>query len=217
MLKADLHIHTNYSFDCHTSIDEVITACLKRGINCIAVADHATAEGGLMLKQKAPFQVIVAEEVLTPLGEIMGMFLKETIPSPNSVDETIARIRDQGGLVCIPHPFDRLRPSAFRKNDLLPILPMVDVIEAFNSRSLMPGALSRSQRLAQTYGKPASAGSDAHTPQEIGNAYVEMPEFNGPKDFLKSLARGRIVGRKAGLVVHFASTTAKLTKHAPKE
>jgi len=217
MLKADLHIHTNYSFDCHTSLDDVIASCLKRGINCVAIADHATAEGGLILKQKAPFHVIVAEEVLTPSGEIMGMFLKETIPSPNSVDETIARIRDQGGLVCIPHPFDRLRPSAFRRSDLLPILPKVDVIETFNSRSLMPGASSRSRRLAQTYGKPASAGSDAHTPGEIGNAYVEMPEFNGPGDFLKSLARGRIVGRKAGLVVHFASTTAKFIKHTPKE
>ncbi|MEW6141865.1 MAG: PHP domain-containing protein [Chloroflexota bacterium] len=217
MLKADLHIHTQYSFDCSMSFDEVIASCLKRGINCVAIADHATAEGGLSLKLKAPFHVIVAEEVLTPAGEIMGMFLKETIPSPNSVDETIARIRDQGGLVCIPHPFDRLRPSAFSRSNLLPILSKVDVIEAFNSRSLMPGASSRSRRLAQTYGKPASAGSDAHTPGEIGNAYVEMPDFNGPADFLKSLAQGKIIGQRAGLTVHFASTAAKFVKHTPKE
>ncbi len=217
MPKADLHVHTSYSFDCGTSLDDVIASCLKRGITCVAIADHATAEGGLRLKRKAPFTVIVAEEVLTPSGEIMGMFLKETIPSPNSVDETIARIRDQGGLVCVPHPFDRLRPSAFRRNDLLSIIHNIDIIEVFNSRSLMPGASSQSRRLARAYGKPVSAGSDAHTPNEIGNAYVEMSDFTGPGDFLKSLAGGRIVGRKAGLIVHLASTAAKFTGHTPKE
>lgn len=217
MIKADLHIHTNYSFDCKTSFDEVIAGCLKQQINCVAVADHATAEGGLRLKLKAPFYVIVAEEILTPCGEIMGMFLRETIPSPNSVDETIARIRDQGGLVCIPHPFDTLRPSAFHKKDLLPILQSVDVIEVFNARIVTPGASSRARRLAQSYGKPASAGSDAHTSEEIGNAYVEMPGFDGPEDFLRSLKQGKIMGHRASLTVHLASTTAKFFRHAPKE
>jgi predicted metal-dependent phosphoesterase TrpH len=217
VLKADLHVHSAYSFDCRTSLQGIISACQKRGINCIAVADHASAEGGLKLQGLTSIRVIVAEEVLTPHGEIMGMFLKETVPSPLSAEEAIKRIHGQGGLVCVPHPYDRLRPSAYNGKDLIAIMPSVDVIEVLNSRSLMPGVSSKAFNLAREYNKPASAGSDAHTPQEIGNAYVEIPEFTTPQDFLKSLSQGRIVGKQAGLSVHFASTMAKLKRHKPEE
>ena len=95
-------------------LEKIIERCQKVGINCIALCDHGTAEGALKMREIAPFTVIVAEEILTPYGEIMGMFLEETIPSGLSVPETIARIRAQGGLVCIPHPFDTFRHSALR-------------------------------------------------------------------------------------------------------
>ena len=112
MLKADLHIHTEYSMDCNTSLERVIDRCLEIGINCIAVCDHGTVDGAIKLNRLAPFTVIVAEEILTPHGEIMGMFLQESIPSGLSVEQTLASIRTQGGLVCIPHPFDTFRQSA---------------------------------------------------------------------------------------------------------
>ena len=126
MLKVDLHIHTNYSIDSYNSLDGVINRCLELGINCIAVCDHGTAEGAIKLKAIAPFTVIIAEEILTPDGEIMGMFLKETIPSGISVAETISQIRAQGGLVCIPHPFDRYRPTAIKNDILLEIADQID-------------------------------------------------------------------------------------------
>jgi len=217
MWRADLHVHTRYSFDCRTSLDETITAALGCDLGCLAIADHATTEGALALQKIAPFAVIVAEEVLTPFGEIMGMFLKETIPSPLSIEDTVARIKGQGGLVCIPHPFDRLRGgSALNDSRLLEIIDQIDIIEVFNARTLMPGANVRSRRLALKHSKPGSAGSDAHTPAEIGNAYVEMDEFRTPAEFLKSLATGKVVGRQTNPLARISSTIAKVGRRETK-
>ena len=212
MLKADLHIHTEYSLDCTTPLDKLIARCLEVGINCVAVCDHGTAEGALKLESIAPFPVVVAEEILTPHGEIMGMFLKETIPSGLSVEETIARIRAQGGLVCIPHPLDRFRPSAFRENMLEKIADQIDVIETFNARTLPFQSLSGVDSFAEKYGLRRSAGSDAHTLSEIGHAYVEMPEFDGRDGFLEALAQGRIYGRKTNPLTHFISLGSRIRK-----
>lgn len=212
MLKADLHVHTRYSMDCNTPLDRIIEHCLKREINCIAIADHGTAEGALEMRHLAPFTVIVAEEILTPHGEIMGMFLKETIPSGLSVEETIARIKAQDGLVCIPHPFDGFRSSALDNKTIEEIIAQIDVMEVFNSRSSLLRSSARALAFARKYDIPQSAGSDAHTPHEIGNAYVEMPEFNGRHDFITALKKGRIHGHRTNPAVHLNSLWARLTK-----
>ena len=200
--------------DCDTPLEQIIRHCHKNGVNCLAIADHGTIAGALKLKEIAPFPVIVAEEIMTPFGEIMGMFLSEEIPGKLSVEETIAQIEAQDGLVCIPHPYDKLRFSALDDETLEAIMPHVDIIEVFNARSLFPHALDKSRRLALKYGKLASAGSDAHIASEIGNAYVEMPEFNGKDQFLTSLAQGEICGHKSNPIVHFASTWAKIKKRS---
>lgn len=212
MLKADFHIHTKYSGDCNTPLEEIINRCLEIGINCIAIADHGTTEGALKMQTIAPFPVIVAEEILTTDGEIMGMFLKETIPGGLSPHETIARIRAQDGLVCIPHPFDIFRQSALNSKIAEEIIGQIDVIEVFNARCPLPGCLAKAQMFAQKYGIAKSAGSDAHTPREIGNAYVEMPEFNGKDDFLNALEKGKIFGHRTNPLVHLRSTWARLKK-----
>lgn len=212
LLKADLHVHTSYSMDCSTLLPQVINRCLKTGINCIAIADHGTAEGALKAQSLAPFTVIVAEEILTPQGEIMGMFLTETIPSGMTAEQTISRIRSQGGLVCIPHPFDTFRRSGLDGSILEELVQQVDIIEVFNSRSPLPTASTKAVMFAQKHGIPGSAGSDAHTLNEIGNAYVEMPEFIGKDDFLQALAKGKILGHRTNPLVHFASAWAKFKK-----
>jgi len=210
LLKADLHIHTKYSGDCNTPLEKIINRCLEIGINCIAIADHGTAEGALKMQEMAPFKVIVAEEILTPHGEIMGMFLKETIPSGLSVEQTISQIKAQGGLVNIPHPFDRFRPSALDSGIIEKIVDQIDAVEVFNAREPFRKPSAKAQAFAEKYGIPGTVGSDAHTIGEIGNAYIEMPEFNGRDDFLQALRAGKVVGHRTNPLIHFVSGWAKL-------
>jgi predicted metal-dependent phosphoesterase TrpH len=217
LIKADLHIHTCYSSDCLTPLERIVDRCLKLEINCIAVADHNTVAGALKLREIAPFKVVVAEEVLTPAGEIMGLFLSETVARGLSPHEAISRIRQQGGLVAIPHPFGRSLPWKANALTSPEILSQVDIIETFNSRTPFSSSIIRARRLTAELGKPASAGSDAHTLGEIGRAYVEMPDFDGPDDFLESLVQGKIFGRKSSYLPHLASTWAKIKKHLPGE
>ena len=209
MLKADLHIHSEYSMDCNTALDKIIQRCQELEINCIAIADHGTAEGALKMQKIAPFTVIVAEEILTTEGEVMGMFLKETIPSGSTPQETIKKIREQGGLVNIPHPFERIRGSALKDRALEEIAAQVDVMEVLNARSPFRANSNKAKSFASKHGIVPGAGSDAHTLFEIGNAYVVMPEFNNPQEFLKALSQGKIYGKRSGIFVHFFSTWAK--------
>jgi hypothetical protein len=190
----------------------MVERCFELGINCVAVADHGTIEGAIKLKSMASFTVIVAEEILTPDGEIMGMFLKDTIPSGITVSEAISRIRDQNGLVCIPHPFDIFRPSALGGNILELISGKIDIIEVFNARTLPFQGQNKARSFAKNYNLAQSAGSDAHTLPEIGNAYVELPEFNQPSDFIQALAKGKIYGHKTNPLTHFISFKNRIKK-----
>ena len=210
LLKADLHIHTEYSPDCETPLEQIISRCQELGINCINICDHHTAEGALKMQEIAPFRVIVSEEILTPHGEIMGMFLKETIPSGLSPEETIARIKAQDGLVCIPHPFDTIRKSAIHNQILEDLAKQIDIVEAFNARSPFPWGTVRARLFADKHGILKSAGSDAHSVHEIGSAYIEMPEFNSKDEFLTSLAQGKIFGKRLSPFVHCRTAWTKL-------
>ena len=210
MLRADFHIHTEYSMDCNTSLEKIIKRCGEVGVNCITVSDHGVIEGALEMQKRAPFKVIVAEEILTTQGEIIGLFLKEVIPSELPVAETIARIKEQGGLVCIPHPFDLIRSSALKDKAIEEIAGEIDIIEVFNARNPLPHSSAKAKAFAEKHGMAMTAGSDAHTPNEIGNAWVEMPEFNGRDDFLEALRAGEISGRRTNVLNHFYSTWAKV-------
>lgn len=212
MLRADLHVHTCYSSDGTTSLETLVRRCQELGITCVAVTDHNTIAGAIALEKRAPFSVIVGEEIRTTAGEIIGLFLHEAIPEGLSPQETAARIKEQGGLVCIPHPFDRLRRSPLRRSALESLLPQIDIIEVFNSRTTLLSDSERARRFAEAHRFLMSAGSDAHTPSEIGGAYVEMPDFKGRDEFCQSLARAKVVGHRANPLVHLASTVAKFRR-----
>lgn len=212
MLRADLHIHTEYSMDCDMPLDRIVARCAEVGINCIAIADHGTIEGALRMRETAPFSVVVAEEILTPDGEIMGVFLKEGIPSGSSVMETIARIKAQGALVCLPHPFDTFRRLRLNGKELEELATEVDIVETFNARSHFLGPAKKAWAFAEKHGIAKSAGSDAHSPAEIGRTYVEMPEFEDGDSYLRALGEGRITGGRANPFVHFVSLWARVRK-----
>ncbi len=212
MLKADLHVHTCYSTDSDNSLDDIIRKCLKIGINCLAVCDHGTTEGALKLQTIAPFKVIVAEEILTPHGEIMGMFLKETIPSLITPQEAIKRIREQDGLVCIPHPFDKFRSSAFQGINIEKIKQDIDIIEVHNARTLPFQNRKQAMEYAIKNNLKQSVGSDAHAIFEIGVSYIEIPDFNDKDGFLTALEQGKITKRSSSPLVHFVSVKNKIMK-----
>lgn len=210
LLRADLHIHSCYSFDSSSTPQGIVARCLKRGINCIAITDHGTVAGALATKEIAPFPVIVGQEILTREGELMGFFLKEDIPAGLSPAEAIARIQEQGGIVGVPHPFDNLTRSSLSRQALERLLPQLQVLEGFNARSLLEQ--DAVARLAREHGLALSAGSDAHTLWEIGNAFVEMPPFTTPQEFLASLAQGQIRGHRSPLWVHGVSVWHRLLR-----
>jgi predicted metal-dependent phosphoesterase TrpH len=216
LLKADLHIHTKYSADCQTPLEKIIERCQELGINCIAVADHGTAEGALQMRKLAPpsLKVIVAEEILTTDGEIMGMFLSETIESKENARltpvEAVRRIKEQGGLVNIPHPFETFRGSALKEKALEEIAPDIDLVEVLNSRSLFPRNSNKARDFAVKHGLPGGAGSDAHHPGQVGKAYIEMDDFTTKDEFIRAVARGKIMGERSGLYVLFISAWTRL-------
>lgn len=209
LLRADLHVHTCYSPDSRLTPEEVVEACRRQGITCLAVTDHSQIEGAIRVASLAPFKVIVGEEVRTDAGEVIGYFLRERVPPHLSAFETVERIKAQGGLVCIPHPFDRLRGSRLRRDVLEAILPAVDVVEVLNARVHLSADRRRAERYAAEHGLPASAGSDAHTSGELGGAYVEMPDFDDPQGFVESLRRGKLCGGAVSPLVHLVSQWAR--------
>jgi len=212
LLKADLHTHTYFSPDSLTSPEKYVQACLKRRVNCVAVTDHNAIGGALAVEKLASLRVIIGEEVESSEGEIIGFFLQEEVPAGLSPEETVRRIKGQGGLVCIPHPFDRLRGTRLAEAALMRILPQVDIIEVLNARTTLRSDNERAVRFAQEHGLAMSAGSDAHSARELGRACVEMPDFEGPREFLQALREGRIVGRLSSPLVHLSSRWAWLRR-----
>jgi predicted metal-dependent phosphoesterase TrpH len=211
-IKVDLHVHTCYSKDCLLSLEDVTAAAQRRGLGALAVLDHNAIEGALALQALSPFTVIVGEEIYTTEGEIAGLFLRELIPPGLTPAQTVARIQEQGGLVYIPHPFERIRQARLNERALMEILDHVDAIEVLNARVMRPQDNGRAKRFAQAHDLPAGAGSDAHTAAEIGQAYVEMPPFTDPDSFLRSLSEGKVCGGLSLPHVHWFSTWAKIRK-----
>ena len=212
MLKADFHIHTKYSMDCHNELEGIVKRCQKLGLTCIAIADHDAVQGGLELQKIAPFKVIVAEEVLTHQGEVMGMFLKKRIAGGIPLQQAIAAIKEQGGLVNIPHPFDPMRGLRVSADEFEKLAPQIDLIEVFNARVPTTQTNTRAENFAREHNLPGTAGSDSHSIVEMGSVAVTMNDFNTPAEFLAALRTAKIEGKRASPFVHFHSTLAKIKK-----
>ncbi len=207
-MRIDMHVHTSYSEDCWVPLEAVVKAVLRNPIDAIGVMDHNEIEGALHLARIAPFPVIVGEEINSQEGEIVGLFLEEWIPPGLSAEDTIAHIRDQGGLVYIPHPLARDVPTAIGHRNLGAIIQEVDILEGFNARVFFQADNLAAQQIARQRGIALGAGSDAHFAREIGRAGVELDDFTSPQELLENLRQGRIFGHRTPYV--FSALTCGL-------
>lgn len=211
-IRVDLHCHSRHSRDCLLELETIIAVAQRRGLGALALTDHNTIAGAVELARMAPFPVIVGEEIMTSQGEIIGLYLQETIPAGLAPQAAIAAIREQGGLVYVPHPLDRVRGSRLRPEALQAVIGQADIVETFNARVTWARDNELAAELARSHGLAAGGGSDAHSAFELGRAYVCMAPFAGRDDFLAQLARGRVGGRLSPAPVHVSSMWARRYK-----
>jgi predicted metal-dependent phosphoesterase TrpH/glycosyltransferase involved in cell wall biosynthesis len=202
-IVADLHLHTSWSHDCQIPVADLLDHAEAEGLGAIAVTDHNVFGGALEAAELArgrELVVIPGEEVKTAgQGEVIGLFLSEEIPRGLSFAETVEAIRAQGGLVYLPHPFDRLHaiPEAAT---LHRHLAQVDVLEVYNARLLFEAYNDEALRFARKYDLTMGAGSDAHVLQGVGTGVVRMRAFDGPEEFLVSLRSAQVLRRPRSLL-----------------
>ncbi len=201
LIDVDLHMHTDHSPDCATPVEVLLATARQEGFGAIAITDHNEISGALEAAAKAEgIKVIVGEEVKTAAqGEVIGLFLRERIPRGRSLEETVAEIRRQGGLVYVPHPFDRMHTVPGYEH-LLAILEEVDAIEIYNPRVAIGSFNEEAARFAAKYRVTAAAGSDAHVAAGLGSVRLRMRDFDGPAEFLDSLRDAEIITRPTSLL-----------------
>lgn len=212
-VKIDLHCHTEASPDCVTPIELIPDRCREQGINIQAITDHNLIWGAEKLKQIVKeshngadeLTIVVGEEITTSQGELIGLFLEESIQAGMSPEETVEKIESQGGLVLLPHGFDpikrwRLSPKARER-----IANSIDIVETFNARVSRRHWNHEAVIWSQEHDKLMSAGSDAHTIDDIGTAWVAVrPQtIDGPEDLLAALDGGVPVGKWTHPVIAF--------------
>lgn len=212
--RVDFHTHTRFSGDSLTDPEALVAGARRAGLDRIAVTDHNTTEGALIARRLAPDLVIVGEEINTAGGgELIAYYVREALPPELPLDEALCRLREQGAVISVSHPFDRWRGSAMGEALTRQIVDRVDALEIFNARCLSMGDNAGAAALAREHGKGLTAGSDGHTVRELGRGYVSLPPFeDNPASLLASLKQAQPGGRLSGVWPHFASTYARWRK-----
>ncbi len=220
---VDFHVHTRGSHDCGTDPFRLVEVAARAGLDAIAVCDHGTVDVALELAASTAalgdatgLLVIVGEEIRTTEGEVIGYFLSEMVPSGLTPEETVDRIVGQGGVVCVPHPFDRFRRSPLSRAALERIAGGVHAIEGLNARNLASADDRKAQRWAAERGMPVVAGSDAHTFYEVGRACTELPAFDSAATLLQALPHARLIGGHSRPTVHLVTAVRKRLPRSAK-
>lgn len=216
-IRVDMHSHTRLSKDSLNNPRKLVEVAASRGLGALCVTDHNGLANALALSHLSdlPIRVIPSEEVKTSEGEIIGYFLSELVPKGLTPEETVKRIKGQGGLVCVPHPFDTLRASSKLGNEALDRLVqagLIDILEVLNARCIKAEDNQLALGYAKKHNLAMSAGSDAHTLMEVGRAYVEIAPFNTPQEFLSALRQGKVGGHRSSQLIHLGSTWAKIVR-----
>jgi predicted metal-dependent phosphoesterase TrpH len=214
----DLHCHTSASFDCLSAPSAVVRAAASRGLTHLAVTDHETIDGALEAREAArkhapDLTVIVGEEVRTLEGDLIALYIERAVPRGLSVAETIAAVREQGGLIGVPHPFDRYRGSLLQALAGSPIESPVDWIEVHNARVMVGDGNTQAAAYAAEHGLPGVAVSDAHSVIEVGVAYTALDGDPGtPAGLLAALPTGELVTGRASYYVRLITPVAKVVQ-----
>lgn len=194
-VRVDMHSHTKWSGDSTTTPDEIEQAVVESGIDVLCITDHQAIGGAVELARRLPCRVIVGEELRTHSGEIIGLFLRERIPAGTWPADAARAIREQGGVVYVPHPFDPMRRNMAEAALYdLAAAGLLDAVEVLNAKTSLLSLNRRAADFAAEFELAAGAGSDAHVPDAVGAAFVEMPDFDGPTDFLAKLREASVVG-----------------------
>jgi len=212
-MKIDLHCHSYYSKDSLCSPESLLYWAKKRGLDGIALTDHNSTKGWKRAQKKAeelkifliPGEEIKIKENGKFIGEILAYFIKEEIdPKEKTGEEIIKEIHNQGGIAIIAHPYHRKKPF----KEINKYIKIVDGVEVFNSRSQSKKGNKMARVLAKENNLPITAGSDCHTPWEIGNAYIEIDSDNLKENILNK--KIKIVGKQSLFSLQVFSPIAKI-------
>jgi len=212
MVCVEFHCHTIASKDSLTLPDKLLAACCKKGIDRVVITDHNTIAGALQAKEIDPQRVIVGEEVMTTAGELLAVFVVEEIPKGLTPVQAVARLREQGAFISVSHPFDKMRSGSWILSDLFQIAPLVDALETFNARCMLPSFNQKAQDFARQHRMPGTVGSDAHAVCEVGQATLLLPEFHDAESLKAVIFQGQKLVRLSPPWVHFYSRWANYVK-----
>ncbi|MDF1520195.1 MAG: PHP domain-containing protein [Brevefilum sp.] len=215
-LRVELHCHTSASVDSLVSVEKILSRCKTLGINKIAITDHNVIHAAQSAKAMAPDMVIVGEEIQTTKGELIAYLVSEWVPPGLDPKETIERLREQGAVISIPHPFDPFRGKDWDPGDLEGLAPYIDAVETFNARCFGKQANLTAADFGRHHGLLETVGSDAHTLRELGRATLRMPDFSDAESFRAGLRQAEKITQHSPIFIHFYSRFAKLIKKFQK-
>lgn len=208
MLRVEFHSHTIYSKDSLTKPEQLIEVCREKGIDRIVITDHNTIAGAKQAQQLAPELIIIGEEIMTTEGEILAAFVEQEIPAGLSSYEVIHILREQNAFISVSHPFDQWRSGHWQLADLINIAPLVDAIEIFNARCMLPRFNRRALEFAEKHDLAGTVGSDAHAAFELGKATMILPEFSNADELRLAFQRANYETSLSSPFIHFTSRYA---------
>jgi hypothetical protein len=208
MLLTEFHSHTVYSKDSLTTPKQFLSTCKRKHLDRVVITDHNTIQGALICRDLDPERVIVGEEIMTQSGELLAVFVQEEVPPGLPAVEAIARLRQQHAFISVSHPFDPYRSGHWKLPELLQITLLVDAIETFNARCILPDSNLQAQEFAWQHNLLGTAGSDAHAPFELGRACLRMPWFDDRQSLRQALQQAQPVVKLSPAWVHLFSRYA---------
>ncbi len=211
-VQVELHLHSCYSHDSLMPLEKMIERAREIGLDHLAVTDHNVLEGALAAKKLAPDLIIVAEEIQTTRGEFLGYFMTEVVPEGLTPKETIERLKAQGAVISVAHPFDSRGNEPWGWDELAEFAPDLDAVEVFNARCLTRDINDKAKAFAEAFGLACAAGSDAHSIGEIGTATLKLPAFQTADEFREALKTAEVNGRLSSPTVRLISRHAEMLK-----